>query len=97
MLQISLQELPQLDLPNFMQGKCLNFKSHIKNINRPANIEIGYQKGKGEGKVLNQKYGINRYKLYKTDNKDLLYNTVHYIQYPIIIYNKNYLKNNKYI
>ena len=46
---------------------------------------------KGWGRKINQEFWINRYTLlYKKliNNKDLLYNTINYIQYFVITYNR---------
>ena len=58
-------------------------------------------KGEGDGGGINWEFGISRCKLLYLEwmnNKDLLYNTGNYIQYPVINHNgKKYENENVYI
>ena len=68
----------------------MNLSTKQKQTHRHRKQTYGYQRGKaGEGGI-NQEFGIKRYTLLyikQINNKDLLYSTGNYIQYPVITYN----------
>ena len=63
------------------------YETEIDSQTQKTNLQL--PKGKGGGERINQEFGINRYTLLyikQINNKDLLYNTGNYIQFPIITY-----------
>ena len=72
----------------------MNLFTNWKQAHRHRKQTYGYQRG--EGKEINQEFGISRYKLLyikQINNKVLLYSTGNYIQYPVIHHNeKQYVK-----
>ena len=75
-----------------MEPKTRHKCTYLQNRNRLVDIENRLVVAKGErgGRGMDWEFGISRYKLLcikQINNKDLLYNTGNYIQYPMINHN----------
>ena len=88
-------------IPISLDSSPLNWSQFKNKINNNIEIDSQTQKTnlwlpKGKGRGINQELGINRYTLLyiKYINKDLLYSTGNYIQYPVINHNGKNMKKN---